>query len=86
MIKDILIGGNLFASEIETPRNDSSIGAYLKGDGEGNFSVIASDISGLYLKGDVKDISTILIDDRKYIIASTNNDYPQFIQITNSVN
>ena len=30
--KDILLGGNLFSSEVETPRNDASIGLFLTGD------------------------------------------------------
>lgn len=79
--KDILIGGNLYSSEIETPRNDSSIGAYLKGDGKGNFIPISSTISGLYMRGDVKDLSSITIDGAKHIIAVKNNTYPQFLKV-----
>ncbi len=79
--KDILVAGNLYASEIETPRNDSSIGTYLKGDGQGNFLPVANNKCGLSIRGDVKDLASIEIGGYKYIIAVKNNDYPQFIRI-----
>lgn len=78
--KDILIGGNLFSSEIETPRNDSSVGTYLKGDGKGNFTPISSQDSGLYLKGDVKDFSSITIGGKKFLIVANNNSAPKLIE------
>ena len=34
---DMVIAGNLYVSEVETPRNDASIGLLLAGDGQGNF-------------------------------------------------
>ncbi|GAA3605592.1 VCBS repeat-containing protein [Flavivirga amylovorans] len=79
--KDVLIAGNLYASEIETPRNDSSIGTYLKGDGHGNFLPVPNKKCGLFIRGDVKDLTSINIGGHKYIIAVKNNDYPQFIKI-----
>ncbi len=79
--KDILVAGNLYASEIETPRNDSSIGTYLKGDGHGNFLSVPNEKCGLSIRGDVKDLASIKIGNYKYIIAVKNNDAPQFIKI-----
>ncbi|WP_303317857.1 VCBS repeat-containing protein [Flavivirga abyssicola] len=79
--KDIVIAGNLYTSEIETPRNDSSIGNYLKGDGNGNFLSVPSAECGLSIRGDVKDLISININGHKHIIAAKNNDYPQFIKI-----
>ena len=35
---DILIAGNLYTAEIETPRNDGGIGLLLYGDSKGNFT------------------------------------------------
>ncbi len=78
--KDIVLGGNLYASEIETPRNDSSVGTFLKGDGTGNFRAIPNKNCGLYIRGDVKDLSPITIDGYQHIIAVKNNDAPQFIK------
>lgn len=79
--KDLVLAGNLYTSEVETPRNDASFGLFLKGNGKGDFSPIPSATSGLYLKGDVKDVSVIDIGSRKYILATKNNDYPQFVKL-----
>ncbi|CAM4089133.1 VCBS repeat-containing protein [Zobellia roscoffensis] len=81
--KDIVVAGNLYASEIETPRNDSSVGAFLKGDGNGNFVATKNQDNGLYLDGDVKDASLIHIKGNKFIISVRNNDTLQFVKITN---
>jgi hypothetical protein len=77
---DAVIAGNLYVSEVETPRNDASFGYYLKGDGKGQFKAISPLASGLYIKGDTKDMAEIKIGDRKYIIVAKNDDYLQFIE------
>lgn len=77
---DIIIAGNLYASEVETPRNDGSYGLYLKGNGDGTFKSIPPAESGFYTPGDIKDMSTINVKDETYIISAKNNDYLQFIK------
>ncbi len=79
--KDLIVGGNLYTAEIETPRNDSSVGTYLRGDGTGNFTAVSSSSSGLFMPGDVKDIAYLAIKNSNYLLAVKNNDYPQFIKI-----
>tara|TARA_B110000858_G_C17730027_1_gene439593 strand:- start:89 stop:1258 length:1170 start_codon:yes stop_codon:yes gene_type:complete len=78
---DAIIAGNLYVSEVETPRNDASFGYYLKGDGKGQFTAIPPSKSGVYIKGDTKDMVEIKIGNKKYIIAAKNDDYLQFIEI-----
>ena len=78
---DIVIAGNLYGSEIETPRNDASIGLFLKGDGKGDFSPVKAYNSGLFIEGDTKDLVEINIAGDKYIIAAKNDDYLQFIRV-----
>lgn len=56
---DIVLAGNLHASEVETPRNDASIGLMMAGDGQGNFTAVPAYQSGLHLPGDVKKIKKI---------------------------
>lgn len=53
---DLLLGGNLYGSEVETPRADASIGCLLIGDGMGNFTAIPALKSGLYLEGEVRHV------------------------------
>ncbi len=78
---DFVIAGNLYGSEVETPRNDAGIGLLLNGDGKGNFEVIKGMNSGLYIPGDVKDMATIKIDNEYYILAAKNDDFIQFIKV-----
>ena len=78
---DIVIGGNLYSSEVETPRNDASNGLYLAGDGAGNFTPVTNYKSGLFAPGDVKDLARIQIQGKHFIIAAKNSDYLQFIRV-----
>ena len=79
--KDIVVAGNLYASEIETPRNDSGMGTLLKGNGKGDFMAVPNSKCGLHIPGDVKDLSIINISGDQHIIAVKNNDFPQIIKI-----
>ncbi|MBU3821949.1 VCBS repeat-containing protein [Flavobacteriaceae bacterium XHP0103] len=81
---DVLIAGNLFVSEVETPRNDAGYGLFLKGNGKGGFKSVPVTESGFFVPGDVKDLSSIKVGDKKYIIAAKNNDYLQFIEYKKS--
>ena len=78
---DILIAGNLYVSEVETPRNDASYGLFLKGDGKGNFKSVPASSSGLFIPGDVKAMGMITESNgNNYILAAKNNDYLQFVK------
>lgn len=79
--EDLIIAGNLYGSEVETPRNDAGIGLYLEGDGKGKFTPIPAATSGLYIPGDTKDLAVIEIKGKKYLVAGKNDDYLQFIEI-----
>ena len=78
---DLVIAGNLYSSEVETPRNDAGNGLFLKGDSAGNFIPVESHKSGLHIPGDVKDLGRIKIQDESYILAAKNADYIQFVKI-----
>lgn len=78
---DFLIAGNLYVSEVETPRNDGGFGYYIEGDGRGGFKTIKPTKSGLFIKGDTKDMSKISIAGEDYIIIVKNDDYLQFVKI-----
>ncbi|UJH90357.1 VCBS repeat-containing protein [Antarcticibacterium sp. 1MA-6-2] len=78
---DLLIAGNLYASEVETPRADAGIGLLLKGDGKGKFQPVKARKSGFFVPGDVKDMEFLSTPNGRYIITAKNNDYIQLIQI-----
>ncbi|MDC6366792.1 MULTISPECIES: VCBS repeat-containing protein [Flavobacteriaceae] len=77
---DALIAGNLYNSEVETPRNDASNGLLLLGNGKGGFEPVPSRVSGFYAPGDVKDMSIIKINEKDYVVVAKNSDNLQFIE------
>lgn len=80
---DILAAGNLYASEIETPRNDAGTGVLLSGDGKGEFQAIPIHKSGFYAPKDVKDMKLIQVNGKDKVIVANNNDFLQFIDFLN---
>lgn len=86
---DILIAGNFYQSEMETPRNDASIGLLLKGDGHGNFDAQSPLVSGLYIDGEVRNGSMIKIgvdSNKNHAFFAKNNDFLQLIKVSKSQN
>ncbi len=77
---DILISGNLYGSEIETPRNDAGIGLYLKGDGNGNFKSVPATKSGFYSPNNAKSMVKIKIKGANAILIGNNNDSVQVFE------
>jgi len=77
---DILIAGNLFPAEIETPRNDGGIGLLLYGNGKGVFKPVPSTESGIVLNGDVKDIQTVQTPNGPILIIANNDDCLQTLK------
>ncbi len=71
---DILLAGNLFVSEIETPRNDAGIGLLLKGDGRGNWVPVPATESGAFLPYDVKKMKVVRTDNSKTTVIVAAND------------
>jgi hypothetical protein len=70
---DVILAGNLYETEVETPRNDASFGLYLTGDGHGKFTPLRPAQSGLFIKGDVKKAVVIeLINEGKCILYARN--------------
>jgi hypothetical protein len=78
---DIAVAGNLYLSEVETTRNDASIGRVLLGTGDG-FKPLHLWESGFFAGGDVRDIQPIkLKNDTKAIIIARNNATPRIYRM-----
>ncbi len=71
--KDIVLAGNLYNVKPEVGQYDASYGTFLKGDGKGNFIVLPVSKSGLTLDGEIRDLETITIAGKKYLVAARNN-------------
>ena len=78
---DIIVSGNMFNSEVETPRNDGSVGVLLKFKPETGFKAVPTKESGLFLNGDIKDMEFINLKNNDYIITAKNNDLIEFTRI-----
>jgi len=78
-IKDLVVCGNLYSSEIETPRNDAGIGLFLKGKGDGNFNAVSVNESGFLVPHDAKDMKKIKIGNKSSLLIGNNDDYLQVI-------
>ncbi|GAA4236689.1 VCBS repeat-containing protein [Postechiella marina] len=77
---DILVSGNLYSSEIETPRNDASIGLFLKGDGKNNFKAVPVNKSGFYVPFDSKSMEKIQVGNSHAVIVGNNSAKLQIIK------
>ncbi len=72
---DILGGGNRYTTEVETTRNDASIGFLALGDGDGSFKFQPFGKRGVFLRGDVKDLAELNSADEKIlIVVGLNNE------------
>ncbi|MDA7570985.1 VCBS repeat-containing protein [Flavobacteriaceae bacterium] len=76
-IIDILLIGNMYQVEIETPRNDAGIGALLLGTKNGEFEFTPLTKSGFFTPGDAKKMIEIKTHDGKFILVANNNDVLQ---------
>ncbi len=84
-MKDIVIAGNFYNSEIKTMRNDAGQGLFLRGKGNGEFTPVRGYDSGLYIPGDVKKLKSIRLGKgssaRQGVIAGINNDFLKLISV-----
>ena len=73
---DLVVAGNYFQTEVETPRYDAGKGLVLKGNGDGTFETsIQIKNNGIFLPHDTKDLSLISIQNRMPAILVANNNF-----------
>ena len=71
---DILLGGNLYRAKPEIGRYDASYGVFLKGDGKANFTPVPANESGVWINGEVRDITIVRTNKGEIILVARNND------------
>ena len=72
--KDIIVVGNIFNTEVETPRLDNPFGLVLISNGKDNYDIIEPSKTGFYLSGNAKSVKIIeRDDDSKLIVVGNNN-------------
>ena len=72
--KDLILAGNMFASEIETPRNDAGYGMVLIHKGNFDFEPMPASQSGLFLPMDVKNMKVFISKGKTYLVVGNNGD------------
>ena len=78
----VIVAGNLYGSEVDTPRNDASIGLVLKSDANGEMLIVPPSESGLAVKGEVKAIGKIkLASGKDGFLFAINNDSLKLIEL-----
>ncbi len=70
---DLITAGNMFDTEVETPRYDAGTGLVMLGDGKGNFDPMKPAESGFFARGNVKDVKLIKQAGNDFMIVVTNN-------------
>ncbi len=71
---DLIYGGNLYVSEIETSRADAGIGGLLLGNGNGDFQAVPASKSGIYVPKDIREIEQVTINGNNVLVFANNND------------
>ncbi len=75
---DVVIGGNIYNTEIETPSYDAGKGLFLKGNGDGTFTAdLKIDESGIFIPENVKNLELLFIlkEKRPAILVANNNSF-----------
>lgn len=71
--EDCIIAGNIYDTEVETPRLDAFSGLVLLSDGVKNYTVATYEQSGLSFTGDIKDILLTKTKSNMVLLATQNN-------------
>ncbi|MGH7475986.1 MAG: VCBS repeat-containing protein [Longimicrobiales bacterium] len=69
---DLIVAGNMYDAEPNTPRADAGKGLWLKGDGRGNFSAVSPAESGFLAPLDVRDLALIDTPAGKVVLVANN--------------
>ncbi|MEX0649282.1 MAG: VCBS repeat-containing protein [Balneolaceae bacterium] len=78
---DIIIAGNIYETHPDVARSDAGNGLLLYGDGNGGFVPVPAYKSGLYIPGNVKDLTLIDTPDGRILIVANNGELLQVLQI-----
>ena len=71
--EDIIIAGNIYNTEVETPRLDNQFALILVSDKDTGYNVIGPEKSGLYLSGNTKSIKVIDNENIKILVGNNNS-------------
>ena len=71
--EDMVLAGNIYETEVETPRLDAISGLVLISNGSDNYDALPYHETGLYLSGNVKDAEILELEKDRLLINTTND-------------
>lgn len=71
--EDVILGGNIYETEVETPRLDAFSGLILISNGKDGYRTVSHQQSGLVLNGNIKDLMLLPTQKSTMLMASQNN-------------
>ncbi|MDW3646504.1 MAG: VCBS repeat-containing protein [Bacteroidia bacterium] len=72
--EDLMLTGNIYNTEVETPRLDAGSGLILLSDQSGNYTSVSPEKSGLHIDGNAKDLIKVqMLNGETHFIVSRNN-------------
>jgi hypothetical protein len=80
---DLVLGGNMFGFPPQFGRLDASYGHLLLNNGKGGFAWIEPKVSGFDLKGQIRDIKQIRIQNKNSFLIAQNDTIPIMLQMKN---
>lgn len=82
-LDELILAGNIYNTEVETPRWDGGTGMILKSDGQENYYASQSDETGIFLSGNVKDLQWLSTENYGELLMAIRNNGP--ISVFNKV-
>ena len=77
---DIMMGGNFNGFQPQYSKLDGSFGHLLLNDGKGAFQTMKSEESGYFVRGDVKYILPIKVNNQEHLLTILNNKTPELFK------
>ncbi|MEP3211018.1 MAG: FG-GAP-like repeat-containing protein [Maribacter sp.] len=72
--EDCIVGGNIYETEVETPRLDAISGLILLSNGSDAYIPLKNSKSGLYPKGNVKSFEILTTSEQQILVVGKNDD------------
>ena len=71
---DLVTGGNQFRAKPETGIYGASFGLFLKGEASGKWSALTAEESGIYTRGEIRDLKFLDVNGNRIMAFVRNND------------
>ena len=79
--EDIVAVGNIYNTEVETPRLDNPYGLVLLSNGKDNYKIVGPETTGFYINGNAKSVEILNKDEGDLILVGCNNGAAEVFQI-----